>query len=62
MAKWYTVDGYGEKGGISIGREFYMGTSQDDAERIYNVLKNKLEPEYSELTQGIEYDNYFLNG
>jgi hypothetical protein len=62
MKKYYTVDGYGEKDGLSIGREFYMGTSLGDAEHIYNVLRNKLEPEYSELTQGVEYNNYFLNG
>ena len=62
MEKWYTVDGYGEQNGTNIGKEFYMGTSLSDAEHIYNVLNDKLEPEYSEITQGVEYTKFSLNG
>ena len=60
MEKYYTVDGYGHKDGISYGKEFYMGTSLTDAEHIYDVLQNKLEPEYTELTNGVEYNQFYI--
>lgn len=62
MEKYYTVDGYGYVGGTAYGKEFYFGTSQAEAEHIYDVLHNQIEPEYSELTDGIEYTDFYFNG
>ena len=56
----YIVDAYGHNGNSRDGEEFYMGTNIGEANRIYNILANKIEPEYTELTDGVNYDGVFL--
>jgi hypothetical protein len=58
--KCYIVDGYGHDGTIRYGKEFYMGDDPAEAQRIYDILANKTEPEYTELTGGVSYDGFFM--
>ena len=64
MKNCYIVDGtyIEEKYQMNSGKEFYMGSDKEEALRIYNVLINKIEPEFSELTEGIIYSHFFING
>jgi hypothetical protein len=64
MVNCYIVDGvnFNEEYQMNSGKEFYMGSDKTEALKIYNILINKIEPEYSELTEGINYLKFYING